>query len=65
MLEIEKERLAPLHFEALRQKHRADAEWRVPDIVFRLYLCNGTRKNTAIEKIAAQAMVTYPSDFQT
>jgi len=65
MVTIAKESLAPVHFESLRQAHRADADGFVPEIVFCLFLCNGIRKNIGIEEIAAQATLTYPTDFYT
>lgn len=65
MIGIAKESLAPIHFESLRQRHRTSADGLVPEIVFCLFLCKGTRKNVGIEEIAAQASLTYPSDFYT
>jgi hypothetical protein len=65
MIGIAKESLAPIHFESLRQKHRTSAEGLVPEIVFCLFLCKGIRKDVGIEEIAAQASLTYPSDFYT
>ena len=65
MIAIAKESLAPLHFESLRQKHRTNADGLVPEIVFCLFLCNGICKCVGIEEIAAQASLTYPSDFYT
>jgi hypothetical protein len=65
MIGIAKESLAPVHFESLRQKHRTSAEGLVPEIVFCLFLCKGVRKDVGIEEIAAQASLTYPSDFYT
>ncbi len=65
MIAIAKESLAPLHFEALRQKHRTSADGLVPEIVFCLFLCNGIRNSVGIEEIAAQASITYPGEFYT
>ncbi len=33
--------------------------------MFCLFLCKGVRKDVGIEVIAAQASLTYPSDFYT
>lgn len=41
------------------------AKGLVPEIAFCLFLCKGIRKNVGIEEIAAQASLTYPSDFYT
>ena len=65
MLEIAKESLAPHHYETLRQAHRANTEGLIPEIVFSLFLCGGIRKRIGLEEIAAQATMTYPSDFHT
>jgi hypothetical protein len=65
MTTIAKEALAPVHFESLRQAHRAKADGLVPEIVFCLFLCNGIRKRIGIEEVAAQATLTYPTDFYT
>lgn len=65
MISIAKESLAPVHFESLRQAHRAKADDLVSEIVFCLFLCNGIRKSIGIEEIAAQATLTYPTDFHT
>lgn len=65
MMNIEKESLAPIRFESLRQEHRVIAAGRVTEIVFCLYLCNGIRRNIRIEEIAAQASITYPDYFFT
>jgi len=65
MIGIAKESFAPVPFDSLRQRHRATAEGLVPEIVFCLCLCKGIRKNVGIEEIAAQASLTYPSDFYT
>jgi hypothetical protein len=63
MIAIAKESLAPVHFESLRKAHRAKADGLVPEIVFALFLCHGIRKSIGIEAIAAQATLTYPTDF--
>jgi hypothetical protein len=65
MFAIAKESLAPRHYEILRQGHRANTDGRVPEIVFSLFLSGGIRKRVGLEQIAAQATVTYPSDFHT
>jgi hypothetical protein len=65
MVTIAKESLAPVHFELLRKAHRANAGGLVPEIVFCLFLCNGIRKSVGIEEVAAQATLTYPTDFYT
>lgn len=65
MITIAKESLAPVHFESLRQAHRANADDLMPEIVFCLFLCNGIRKSIGVEEIAAQATLTYPTDFHT
>ncbi len=63
MIAIAKESLAPLHFDSLRQVHRANADGLVPEVVFCLFLCKGVRKSVAIEEVAAQGSLTYPTDF--
>ena len=65
MIQIAKESLAPVHFESLRRRHRTTPDSLVPEIVFCVFLCKGIRKNVGIEEIAAQASLTYPSDFYT
>jgi hypothetical protein len=65
MLAIPKETLAPRHYELLRQTHRANTHGLVPEVVFSLFLCGGIRKRIGLEQIAAQATMTYPSDFHT
>jgi hypothetical protein len=65
MLTSNTESLAPRHYESLRQAHRSNTEPLVPEIVFTLFLCGGIRKRIKLEEIAAQAVLTYPSDFHT
>ena len=65
MFAIAKESLAPRHYESLRRTHRANHDGLVPEIVFSLFLCGGIRKRIGLERVAAQATMTYPSEFYT
>jgi len=65
MLEVSKEQVAPRYYESLRRAHRANSDGIIPELVFSLFLCGGTRKRIGLEEIAAQATITYPADFYT
>lgn len=56
---------APAYYENLQRLHRTNWDSLVPQIAFVLYLCGAIRKRVRIERIAAQANVTYPEDFFT
>lgn len=65
MLSISKESLAPRMYAELREFHRNNSQGRVPELVFCLFLCKGSRKPIRIEEITGQAIITYPDYFYT
>ena len=56
---------APTYYENLQRQHRNSRSALIPEIAFVLYLCDAIRRRVRIERIAAQANITYPDDFFT
>jgi hypothetical protein len=65
MLRISKESLAPKLFENRLASHRANAQGRVHEIVYCMFLCGAFRRSAQIEEVAGQAVTTYPQYFHT